>query len=134
MPAPSSNRTPWSWRVGLAVIIVGLTTFAYLNQSLLGPRGQAASGSVCFLSIALVCSTNHRPNNLGTVLSGIGLQLFLALMILQVPPVRRTFEWVGAVAKKFLEFSGEGANFVFKPLTNVPALEKGLGLDPGGGV
>jgi len=134
MPAPSSNRTPWSWRVGLAVIVVGLTTFAYLNQSLLGPRGQAAIGIVCFLSIALVCSTNIRAISSRTVLSGIGLQLFLALMILQVPPVRRTFEWVGAVAKKFLEFSGEGANFVFKPLTNVPALEKGLGLDPGGGV
>jgi len=130
----SSTSTPWSWRAGLAVIVVGLTTFAYLNQSLLGPRGQAAIGVVCFLSLALVCSTNIRAINRRTVFSGIGLQVFLALMILKVPPVRQAFEWMGKVAKKFLEFSGEGAHFVFKPLTNVPALEKGLGLDPGGGV
>ena len=130
----SSTSTPWSWRAGLAVIVVGLTTFAYLNQSLLGPRGQAAIGVVCFLSLALVCSTNIRAINRRTVFSGIGLQVFLALMILKVPPVRQAFEWMGGVAKQFLGFSSEGGRFVFGPLVNVPAIEKGLGLDPGGGV
>src|SRR5262245_48048313 len=130
MPAPPSNGTPWSWRAGLIVIVVGLTTFAYLNQSLLGPRGQAAIGIVCFLSVALACSANIRSINWRTVLSGIGLQLFLAVMILQVPPVRQAFEWVGSVAKQFLAFSSEGGKFVFGPLTNVPAIEKGLGLRP----
>ena len=41
---------------------------------------------------------------------------------------------MGHVAKQFLSFSMAGASFVFGPLVNVPALEKGLGLDRGGGV
>lgn len=130
---PPSAGTPWSWRAGLFVAVVALTTLAYFGQDVLGPRGQAVLGVVCFLSVGLACSTNIRAINRRTVLAGIALQVFLALMILKVPPVRHAFEWMGGVAKQFLAFSGEGANFVFKPLTNVPAIEKGLGLEPGKG-
>jgi concentrative nucleoside transporter, CNT family len=122
--------TPWSWRLGLVLGIVGLTVVAYTNQSILGPRGQAFIGVFTFLTVALACSTNVRAINWRTVLSGIGLQLFLAVMILKFPPVRQAFEWVGSVAKQFLAFSSEGGKFVFGPLVNVPAIEKGLGLRP----
>jgi concentrative nucleoside transporter, CNT family len=130
-PAPG---TPWSWRLGLAAAVVGLTTLAYLGQDSLGPRGQAAIGVVCFLGVALVFSTNVRAISRRTVLTGILLQVTLAVLILKVGPVREAFEWMGKVAKQFLEFSSAGGKFVFGPLVNVPAIEKGLSLDAGGGV
>jgi CNT family concentrative nucleoside transporter len=133
MSNPVPAGTPWTWRLGLVLGIIGLTTVAYLGQDRLGPRGQAIIGVFTFLYVALACSTDIRAINWRTVLSGIGLQVFLALMILRVPPVRHAFEWAGAVAKQFLEFSGEGGKFVFGPLVNIPAIEKGLGL-PGGGM
>jgi CNT family concentrative nucleoside transporter len=132
-PTPLAG-TPWSWRAGLALGIIGLTTVAWLGQSTLGPRGQAAIGVVCFLSVGLACSTNIRAINWRTVATGIGLQVFLALMILRVAPVRRAFEWMGGAAKKFTEFSAEGGSFVFGPLVNMSAIERGLGLTPGGGM
>jgi len=134
MPMPPATGTPWTWRAGLAVIIVGLTTFAYLNQGLLGPRGQAAIGIVCFLSVALVFSTDIRAIRRRTVVTGIALQVCLALLILKVGPVRDAFEWMGKAAKQFLEFSFKGAEFVFGPLVNVPAIEKGLSLEPNKGL
>jgi CNT family concentrative nucleoside transporter len=126
--------TPWTWRLGLIAAAIGLTTLAYLGQSTLGPRGQAAIGVVCFLSVAMACSTNIRAINPRTILTGIGLQIFLALLILKVPPVRYAFEWMGNAAKQFLEFANAGAKFVFGPLVNREALEKGMTLEPGGGV
>jgi CNT family concentrative nucleoside transporter len=126
--------TPWSWRVGLFAAVAVLAILASVGQSVLGPRGQAVLGVFAFLFVALACSTDIKAINRRTVLTGIGLQIFLALLILRFPPVRSAFEWVGGVAKQFLAFSSEGGKFVFGPLTNVPAIEKGLGLDPGGGV
>src|SRR5262249_30310100 len=94
MPAPSYSGTPWSWRIGLALVVIGLTTFAFFNQSALGSRGQAAIGIVCFLSVALVCSTNIRAINRRTIVTGFALQLCLALLILKFGPVREAFEWM----------------------------------------
>ncbi|HKB03201.1 MAG TPA: nucleoside transporter C-terminal domain-containing protein [Gemmataceae bacterium] len=131
MSQPASG-TPWSWRLGLAAAVVALTTAAYLGQATLGPRGQAAIGVVCFLGVALVFSTNIRAINRRTVLTGILLQVTLAVLILKVGPVREAFEWMGKVAKQFLEFSSAGGKFVFGPLVNREAIEKGLSL-PGEG-
>jgi concentrative nucleoside transporter, CNT family len=127
-------RTPLSVRLGLALAIVSLTTIAYLGQSVLGPRGQAAIGVVCFLGVALTFSTNIRAINRRTIATGFLLQVFLALLILKVPPVRLAFEWMGSVAKQFLAFSSKGGEFVFGPLVNVPAIEKGLSLEPNKGL
>jgi len=133
MPTPS-NSTPWFWRVGIAASVVAMTAFAYLNQSTLGPRGQAAIGIVCFLGVALTFSSNIRAVNIRTVVTGFLLQVCLALLILKVGPVREAFEWMGRAAKQFLEFSFKGAEFVFGPLVNVPAMEKGLALEPNKGL
>jgi concentrative nucleoside transporter, CNT family len=133
MPTPSTS-TPWFWRVGIAAAVGALTAFACLNQSTLGPRGQAAIGIVCFLGVALTFSTNIRAIKLRTVVTGFLLQVCLALLILKVGPVREAFEWMGRAAKQFLEFSFKGAEFVFGPLVNVPAIEKGLSLEPNKGL
>ena len=131
MPSPSAG-TPVSWRLGLAAAVVTLTTVAFYGQAVLGPRGQAAVGIVCFLGVALTFSTNIRAINLRTFVTGFLLQVSLAVIILQVPPVRRAFEQAGTVAKRFLEFSEKGGQFVFGPLVNREAIEKGLNL-PGNG-
>jgi concentrative nucleoside transporter, CNT family len=83
MPTPSTS-TPWFWRVGIAAAVGALTAFACLNQSTLGPRGQAAIGIVCFLGVALTFSTNIRAIKLRTVVTGFLLQVCLALLILKV--------------------------------------------------
>ncbi|HEX3149989.1 MAG TPA: nucleoside transporter C-terminal domain-containing protein [Gemmataceae bacterium] len=131
MSQTSSAGTPWSWRLSLIFGIVALTIVAYVSRDTLGPRGQAAVGVFSFLAAALACSTNIRAINRRTVIAGFLLQVFLALMILQVEPVRKAFEWMGAIAKQFLSFSSKGGEFVFGPLVNVPAVQKGLGVESG---
>src|SRR5262245_16151834 len=132
MPSPPAG-TPWPWRLGLAAAVVTLTVIAYFGQSVLGPRGQAAIGIVTFLGVALTFSTDVRAINRRTFITGFLLQVSLALIILHVRPVRAAFEAAGDVAKQFLEFSSVGGKFVFGPLVNVPAIERGLNL-PGNGV
>ena len=75
----SRALTPLTFRLGLAIAIVSLTTIAYLGQSVLGPRGQAAIGVVCFLGVALTFSTNIRAINWRTIATGFLLQVFLAI-------------------------------------------------------
>jgi CNT family concentrative nucleoside transporter len=133
--APSAAPPmPLWWRLAIAAGVALLTTLACLAQDTLGRGGQAAIGVVCFLGVAAIFSTNLRALNRRTVLTGILLQVTLAVLILKVGPVREVFEWLGKVAKQFLAFSYEGAAFVFGPLVNVPAIEKGLNLDKGRGV
>jgi concentrative nucleoside transporter, CNT family len=134
MHPSTSTGTPLTWRLAIGAGVVALAACAYVGQETLGRHGQAALGIVCFLGIALVCSTNIRAIRLRTFVTGFLLQIGLALLILKVPPVREAFHWVGAAAKQFLAFSFEGAKFIFGPLVDVPAIERGLGLDPGKGV
>ena len=51
-----------------------------------------------------------------TVISGVALQVFIAVMILHVKEVHEFFQQLGVIAKKFLEFSWVGVEFVFGPL------------------
>jgi CNT family concentrative nucleoside transporter len=65
---------------------------------------------------------------------GILLQVTLAILILKVGPVRTGFEWLGRVAKQFLEFSYEGAKFVGGPLVDLKASGDTVSLEKGKGV
>jgi len=129
----SNSSTPLSWRIAIALVIILLTTFAYLAQENLGRRGQASIGVVCFLGVAALFSTNLRALNRRTIISGILLQLTMAVLILKVEAVNDSFKAVGAVAKQFLAFSDKGAQFVFGPLVNVPAIEEALKMEKGKG-
>jgi concentrative nucleoside transporter, CNT family len=126
--------TPISWRLAIGAVVALLTTFACLNQELLGPRRQAGIGIVCFLGIAAFFSTNLRALNWRTLTAGFFLQASMAVLILKVPQVRASFEWLGSAAKQFLAFSFEGAKFVFGPLVDVPRIEEAMHLDKGAGV
>jgi CNT family concentrative nucleoside transporter len=122
-------------KILIGVGIVGLTVLTYLTQGIIGPRGQSVIGIVVFLSIALLCSANLKAINRRVVLTGLGLQLILALLILKVPFVRAGFDELGKGVQQFLDFSIEGANFVYGPLTNAPTgspVQNAAGLVGGG--
>lgn len=132
MTAPPAG-TPTLWRVAILAVVVAHAALTWAARDLVGVRGQALAGVFCFLGVAVACSTDVRAIRLRTVLSGIGLQVGLALLILHVPPVRAGFEWLGEVAKQFLGFSFKGAEFVFGPLVDIPSIEKALSLEAGKG-
>jgi CNT family concentrative nucleoside transporter len=116
--APAPPATPWSWRLGIAVAIVLLGGGAYLLRDVVGPRGQALAGVFCFFGVVAVFSTNLRAVNWRTIAFGVGLQLFLALLVLWVPAVYRVFQAAGEAVKVFISFSDEGARFVFGNLAD----------------
>ncbi len=62
-----------------------------------------------------------------TVGWGFALQWLLALFVLRFKPGYRAFQAAGDVVKKFLEFSSEGAGFVFGRLADPPAMGKVFG-------
>jgi CNT family concentrative nucleoside transporter len=123
--APASLRssvllpaTPISWRIAIAVAITTLAVSAYLLQPVIGTRGQALAGVVCFFGIVALFSVNLQAVNWHTIGWGIALQILLAVLVLQLKPVQNAIESLSAVVDKFIKFSDEGALFVFGNLAD----------------
>lgn len=110
---PIEHRTPWPWRVGIAVSIGLLALAAYWLQDTIGVRGQAAAGIVFFFGLVAMFSTNLRAVNWRTIAWGFGLQLLLAVLVLKTDTVYGGFKAIGDVVKQFIGFSDKGAEFVF---------------------
>lgn len=70
-------------------------------------------GVVLILGVAFLLSNNRKAINYRLVLSGLGLQLFLAIVILKIPAVRSFFQVLGHGMEKIEAFGREGAKFVF---------------------
>jgi CNT family concentrative nucleoside transporter len=124
---PSLAPAPLSWRLALVLVILMLAALSYLGGSWLGLRGRSALGVVCFLATACVFSANLRAINWYTVGWGIALQLLLAWFVLRFEPGYQAFKAAGEVVKKFLEFSSEGAGFVFGKLARPEEMGKVFG-------
>jgi CNT family concentrative nucleoside transporter len=73
-------------------------------------------GIATMLALAYLLSTNRRAIKLKTVVWGLGLQLLFAIFVLKVSAGERMFEIAGAGAKKLLDYSYAGSEFVFGPL------------------
>jgi CNT family concentrative nucleoside transporter len=85
-------------------------------------------GVVLILGLAYVLSNNRKAINYRLVLSGLGLQLFLALLILKVPQVTLFFQLLGHGMEKIEGFGREGMKFVLgQVLPNPPELAKVFG-------
>ena len=124
-----SGRSLRPVAVALAFLFPGL---AWLLGGVVGPRGQAAAGALCFISVVAACSPDLRRVNWRTVLWGMGLQLGFALLILklEVGGRRPGYEFFSAVAggvKRFLEFTDAGSLFVFGVLADQPRLSETFG-------
>ncbi len=79
-------------------------------------------GIALIFGLAFLWSNNRKAINYRTVITGILLQLALAVFILKVPLGQDIFFFLGKGINKILDFSKEGAAFVFGDLTNVTAI------------
>ena len=132
-PRSASSRRLRLIAIG-AVIVLGAAS--WLLGQVVGYRGQAAAGALCFIAIVAACSPDLGRVNWRTVLWGIGLQLALALLILrvQIGDVRPGYEFFAAVARgvgRFLEFTNAGSTFVFGVLANQTKMAETFGPDNG---
>lgn len=84
-------------------------------------------GVVLIFGIAFLMSNNRKAINYRLVLSGLAIQLSLAVFILKVPIGKTIFSWLGAAITKILNFSQAGAAFVFGPLVNTANMNKAFG-------
>jgi concentrative nucleoside transporter, CNT family len=130
LPAPVPSDRPL--RVVALALALGLPVLAWLLGGVIGFRGQAAAGALCFIAIVACFSPNLRLVNWRTVFWGMALQVGFALLILkfEVGGVRPGYEFFRAVAagvSRFLQFTEAGSQFVFGPLANAQILGRVFG-------
>lgn len=79
------------------------------------------------LLVAWAISFNRKKFPWRTVIWGLGLQITLAILILDTPWGGKLFEFAGKVVQKLIQFSGEGTKFVFGPLADGGLLTEKFG-------
>lgn len=103
-------------------------------------------GIALILGIAFLMSNNRKAINYRTVGIGLGLQFLLALWVLYMPDIhfftahfwgadhwfgipsgKTILTAVGGGITKVIDFSGEGAAFIFGPLVDFGAVNKAFG-------
>ena len=75
-------------------------------------------GIVLILGLAFLFSNNKRRINIRLVISGLALQLIIALLVFKVPVVNKFFQVLGKGMGKIEGFAKEGANFVYGGLSS----------------
>ncbi len=88
-------------------------------------------GIVLILGIAFLMSNNRRKINLRVVLSGLAIQVGLAVFILKVPLGRDIFHWLGTAVTQVLSMADRGADFVFGPLADSRLLTRAFDAEHG---
>mgnify|MGYP001207215749 FL=1 len=83
------------------------------NTSLTNKILRGILGLLSLIFLAFIFSRNKKNINWSLVIKGLLIQLFLALMILKVPIVQDLFEWISSIFVTVLQFSKEGALFLF---------------------
>lgn len=76
-------------------------------------------GIIVILGLAYLWSNNRKKINYRLVVTGLLLQITLAIFILKVPIGQDIFYWLGKAINKLLDFSKEGGYFVFGDLTRI---------------
>lgn len=84
-------------------------------------------GIALILLIAFLMSNNRKAISLRVVISGLLVQLGLAIFILKTPLGQRMFGTLGQWVTKLLDFSNQGAEFVFGFLVKPEVLDLALG-------
>lgn len=88
-------------------------------------------GIILILGVAYLLSANRRAINYRTVIVGLFLQIGLGVFILGTSLGQGIFSWLGRAVTKVLDFSNEGAAFVFGPLADNAAVSRAFEI-PGG--
>ncbi len=76
-------------------------------------------GMLVLIGIAFLFSSNRKAVAWKVVGIGLGIQILLAIAILQFPPVQIFFDFIGKVFVKVLDFSKAGTEFLFPGFLNV---------------
>jgi CNT family concentrative nucleoside transporter len=76
-------------------------------------------GIALIFGIAFLFSNNRKAINYRLVLSGLGLQAAIALLILRVDFVRSFFQFLGRGMQKIEQFAKQGADFVYGGIASV---------------
>ena len=76
-------------------------------------------GIPALLLLAFIFCKDRKNLAYKTILTGIGLQFFFALVVLRTRGGHQIFYWVGLGAEKLIGFTGAGSRFVFGDLMNV---------------
>lgn len=91
-------------------------------------RFQGLIGIILILGIAFLFSNNKKKINYRLVISGIVLQIVIAVLVLKVPPVTRFFQMLGHGMEKIERFAREGVAFVYRGvMVNTPGGVKDFG-------
>ncbi|MDB4972707.1 MAG: Na+ dependent nucleoside transporter protein, partial [Myxococcaceae bacterium] len=88
-------------------------------------RAISGLGLLVILALAAACCPRERRRalSLRTLGGGLGLLLVMAVLVLKTP-LRGAFGWASRVVDRLLEFSHDGAQFLFGPLADA----KGFGF------
>src|SRR5579872_3530153 len=70
-------------------------------------------GVAFIFGIAFLFSNNRKAINYRLILSGVTLQIVIALLVLKVPPITRFFALLGRGMGKIEQFATQGASFVY---------------------
>ncbi len=76
-------------------------------------------GMLALLGIAYIFSSNRKGINWKTIGIGLALQLVLAIGVLKIGFVKATFEFVGTLFVKVLDFTRAGSEFLLGGMMNV---------------
>lgn len=89
-------------------------------------RFQGLIGIFLILCLAWLASNNKKKINYRLVLSGIALQVLIAVMIFKVAPVQSFFNALGKVMEKIEAFAFKGASFVYSGVVIEPKQGSGV--------
>ena len=76
-------------------------------------RFQGLIGIVLILGLAFAFSNNRKKINRRLVLSGLALQIIIALLIFKVTAVGVFFQWLGHGMERLQSFARQGASFIY---------------------
>ncbi|XP_075254431.1 putative transporter HI_0519 [Convolutriloba macropyga] len=99
------------------ITITALIIFAVIYWNYEDPiRLKSAGGLVILILFSVLISNNKRRIKLRTLFWGLALQFGFGMFVLRTEVGLDLFDWLGAAARDFLDFSQEGISFVFKPV------------------
>lgn len=76
-------------------------------------------GLILILGLAVLASNNRKAINVRLVVSGLLLQLLIAVLVLKIPPVTAFFQQLGHAMEKIEFFARQGAAFVYGGLASM---------------
>lgn len=88
-------------------------------------------GLAGFLAMAWALSADRKRFPWRTVISGVLLQFVFGFLILKTGPGQAFFKAFADAVSRVLDYAAEGSKFVFGPLANADAIQKGLALPSG---